>query len=122
MQSQNRSNKDFYTLEERYKVQELVRKGVDTSSIARVLNRSRISIYKEIVKGGGRNNYNAEETHKTIQNSLKERASRGGQTTKRRYTEQSNGYGPRISVLEMQVKLLFELAKEIKDEITNKRL
>lgn len=101
----------YLTFQERQMIEKLLSQREAINDIARIMGRDRSNIRKEIMRGGGKENYKAEEGQKIRTEKMSGQA---GNFHANCYQSLSQ----KITVLEMQVQVLSDLVKEIMGKIT----
>jgi IS30 family transposase len=110
-----------FTLNERKQIEALLKKQLPGAEIAREINRSKNGVNTEIRLNGGRVNYSAEKAFDNSEKVQKEKIRK--QTEFLRKT--LNPYkklSERIENLEMQIEILIDTIKELKNDKKDKKL
>ena len=106
-----------FSFEERLVLEENLKRNYSMEKIGRIMNRSGTGLHKEVKKNGGRYKYNAVEAQK--------RAEKNREQRDRSNYHQGKVYKieVRITNLEMQIDILFEAIKELKNaSVKNSKL
>lgn len=96
------------TLEERILIEKFIKKGVSTTEIGKILNRSKNVINVEIRRMGGKDSYDAEKAHEQsdLRNERKNKSSSG--------SSMSDEYLPQVKIMYEEGKSFWQIRRELK--------
>lgn len=99
------------TLEERRLIEKYIKMGISFNQQARMIGRSNYTIADEIRRNGGRENYCAE---KAQERAVVMRGRSSSNSQSKVYKGRIDKLETRVDSLEMQIEILMDLIKEIK--------
>lgn len=110
-----KNSKQLLTLEERILIEETLKTKMSYAKLSKVVKRSQTCIFNEIHRNGGRENYNALEADKRSQLFVTRRNEKNAirlQNSHRTWM----GLSRKVINLEMQIEILYEEIKRMKDD------
>jgi IS30 family transposase len=110
----NESNRNAHLSKwEREFIQQNLYKGMSVKRIAYALKRASTTIYHEISRNGGKDVYRADEAHKRYMEQGTIRKELTGINLKKNHSQTTQ---MEISSLKMQVEILFEMIKDLREK------
>lgn len=103
------------TLEERILIEKYAKKGYSANLISKILGRNQSVISVELKRLGDRSQYDAQKAHEQCLQGWK----RGGVNSVKKRRGNSQSINNRVTNLEMQLKILYETIKELKNDSKN---
>ena len=103
------------TFEERQKIESLNKNGLSCHQIAREIGRSKNAIATEFRRNGGREHYSAKKGQQRTDDLRKKRSEQMKIDSRVLVNIQKAQLGKRIANIEMQIEILFDLFKELRE-------
>lgn len=107
------------SLRERQFIEKQIKKNISLSSIGVMLKRGKNTVITEVRRYGGRDKYNANNAHKLAQEKNEERIKKTTNSLKKSSFNPYISLSEKIKILEMQIEILFDTIKEMKNDKQN---
>jgi IS30 family transposase len=103
------------TLDERKVIHKLINEGISLSQIAIKLKRGKNTVIHEVRINGGRHLYDAIQAQKASDKRLVDKANKTAATCDSLHAEKKEKENTRIANIEMQIEILIDVVKELRN-------